>query len=36
LGVVGGEQRRTQDTVNLVEWVIGDADERMTGHRLVN
>ena len=34
--MVGGQQRRTQDIANLVEWVIGDADEWMTGQTLVS
>jgi hypothetical protein len=34
--LVGGQQRRTQDTATLVEWVIDDADEWMTGHTLVS
>jgi hypothetical protein len=36
LGFVGGQQRRPQEITNLVEWVIGDVDEWMTGQTLVS
>lgn len=36
LGLVGGQQRRPQEIANLVEWVIGDVDEWMTGQTLVS
>ena len=36
LGLVGGQQRWPQEIANLVEWVVGDADEWMTGQTLVS
>jgi NAD(P)-dependent dehydrogenase (short-subunit alcohol dehydrogenase family) len=33
--LVGGQQRRPQEIADLVEWVVDDADEWMTGQTLV-
>jgi NAD(P)-dependent dehydrogenase (short-subunit alcohol dehydrogenase family) len=34
--LVGGQQRWPQEIANLVEWVVDDADEWMTGQTLVS